>query len=154
VHKLTVVANANERYFFYDGTSQPESMVKSWDRVFKRVGETADPVVSNCHPHRFRDTFAVFRRRARCRFQSSHEGKKLLKRVQCDFLVRKCCERSARREARSLERIEDRCRRRHHSPRGGGLGSGGRLGVSAGNVCVCMAPLFSRAAVTNSDDSP
>ena len=49
----------NERYFFYDGKSQPESMVKSWDRVFKKVGETADPVVSNCHPHRFRDTFAV-----------------------------------------------------------------------------------------------
>ena len=49
----------NERYFFYDGTSQPESMVKSWDRVFKKVGETADPTVANCHPHRFRDTFAV-----------------------------------------------------------------------------------------------
>jgi integrase/recombinase XerD len=59
VHKLTAVTNGNERYFFYDGTSQPESMVKSWDRVFKKVGETAAPVVSNCHPHRFRDTFAV-----------------------------------------------------------------------------------------------
>jgi len=34
-------------------------MVKSWDRVFKKFGETADPVVPNCHPHRFRDTFAV-----------------------------------------------------------------------------------------------
>jgi integrase/recombinase XerD len=34
-------------------------MVKSWDRVFKKVGERADPPVANCHPHRFRDTFAV-----------------------------------------------------------------------------------------------
>jgi integrase/recombinase XerD len=57
--KVTSVANSNERYFFYDGTSQPESMVKSWDRVFKKVGEAADPPVANCHPHRFRDTFAV-----------------------------------------------------------------------------------------------
>jgi integrase len=57
--KLTAIENDNERYFFYDGTSQPESMVKSWDRVFKKVGETADPPVANCHPHRFRDTFAV-----------------------------------------------------------------------------------------------
>ena len=34
-------------------------MVKSWDRVFKKVGETADPPVPTCNPHRFRDTFAV-----------------------------------------------------------------------------------------------
>lgn len=59
VTKLAAVTNNNDRYFFYDGTSQPESMVKSWDRVFKKVGQTADPPVANCHPHRFRDTFAV-----------------------------------------------------------------------------------------------
>jgi site-specific recombinase XerD len=59
VQKLTALANANDRFFFYDGESQPESMVKSWDRVFKKVGESADPTVPNCHPHRFRDTFAV-----------------------------------------------------------------------------------------------
>jgi integrase/recombinase XerD len=57
--KLTGVENGNDRYFFYDGMSQPESMVKSWDRVFKKVGEAAHPPVANCHPHRFRDTFAV-----------------------------------------------------------------------------------------------
>jgi hypothetical protein len=57
--KLTAVPNENDAYFFYDGISQRESMVKSWDRVFKKVGETADPSVANCHPHRFRDTFAV-----------------------------------------------------------------------------------------------
>lgn len=59
VEKLSAVQNGNARYFFYDGESQPESMVKSWDRVFKKVGQTADPTVPNCHPHRFRDTFAV-----------------------------------------------------------------------------------------------
>ena len=59
VQKLAAVASPNERYVFYDGKSQPESMVKSWDRVFTKVGKTATPVVANCHPHRFRDTFAV-----------------------------------------------------------------------------------------------
>ena len=34
-------------------------MVKSWDRVFKKLGETADPPPAHFHPHRFRDTFAV-----------------------------------------------------------------------------------------------
>jgi integrase len=59
VKKLSSVTNDNDRYFFYDGSSQPESMVKSWDRVFKKVAENAEPPVANCHPHRFRDTFAV-----------------------------------------------------------------------------------------------
>jgi integrase/recombinase XerD len=53
------VTNDNERYFFYDGKSQPESMGKSWDRVFRKVSEPATPRFSNCHPHLFRDTFAV-----------------------------------------------------------------------------------------------
>jgi integrase/recombinase XerD len=57
--RLTTVENADQRYVFYDGTSEPESMVKSWDRVFNKVGMIADPPVPNCHPHRFRDTFAV-----------------------------------------------------------------------------------------------
>ena len=34
-------------------------MVKSWDRVFQKIGAAADPIVADCHPHRFRDTFAV-----------------------------------------------------------------------------------------------
>lgn len=59
IKALATVENDNERYFFYDGSSQRESMVKSWDRVFTKVGETADPPVPRCHPHRFRDTFAV-----------------------------------------------------------------------------------------------
>ena len=59
VEKLAAVENDNERYFFYDGSSLPESMVKSWDRVFRKVGENATPPVAKSHPHRFRDTFAV-----------------------------------------------------------------------------------------------
>jgi integrase len=59
VKKVAAVENGNERYFFYDGRSQPESMVKSWDRVFRKVGQTASPIVPNAHPHRFCDTFAV-----------------------------------------------------------------------------------------------
>jgi len=55
VGKLKTVQNDNDRFFFYDGTSQPEIMVKSWDRVFK----TAKPAIKGGHLHRFRDTFAV-----------------------------------------------------------------------------------------------
>ena len=59
VERLTAVENENDRFFFYDGTSQPQSMVKSWDRVFQKVFTTAKPAVAGGHPHRFRDTFAV-----------------------------------------------------------------------------------------------
>ena len=59
VEKLNAVQNDNDRFFFYDGTSQPQSMVKSWDRVFQKVFATAKPAVKGGHPHRFRDTFAV-----------------------------------------------------------------------------------------------
>jgi integrase/recombinase XerD len=59
VEKLTSVKNDSERFFFYDGTSQPQSMVKSWDRIFQKVFATAKPAIKGGHPHRFRDTFAV-----------------------------------------------------------------------------------------------
>jgi integrase/recombinase XerD len=49
----------NEKFFFYDGTSQRQSMVKSWDRVFQKVFATAKPGITGGHPHRFRDTFPV-----------------------------------------------------------------------------------------------
>jgi hypothetical protein len=35
VERLMAVKNDNDRFFFYDGTSQPQSMVKSWHRVFQ-----------------------------------------------------------------------------------------------------------------------
>jgi integrase/recombinase XerD len=59
VERLTAVRNENEQFFFYDGTSQRQSMVKSWDRVFQKVFATAKPAITGGHPHRFRDTFAV-----------------------------------------------------------------------------------------------
>lgn len=59
VEKLNAVENENAQYFFYDGVSRPESMVKSWDRVFQKVFQAADPPIQGGHPHRFRDTFAV-----------------------------------------------------------------------------------------------
>jgi integrase len=38
---------------------QPQSMVKSWDRIFGNVFSTARPPINDGHPHRFHDTFAV-----------------------------------------------------------------------------------------------
>jgi integrase/recombinase XerD len=59
VQRLTAVQNENDQFFFYDGTSQRQSMVKSWDRVFQKVFRTATLPIPGGHPHRFRDTFAV-----------------------------------------------------------------------------------------------
>jgi integrase/recombinase XerD len=59
VEKLQTVPNEHGQFFFYDGTSQRESMVKSWDRVFQKVFATTEPPITGGHPHRFRDTFAV-----------------------------------------------------------------------------------------------
>jgi site-specific recombinase XerD len=59
VDRLTAIRNENELFFSYDGTSQRQSMVKSWDRVFQKVFATAKPTITGGHPHRFRDTFAV-----------------------------------------------------------------------------------------------
>lgn len=41
VEKLNAVENENDPFFFYDGTSQAQRMVKSWDRVFQKVFVTA-----------------------------------------------------------------------------------------------------------------
>ena len=59
VEALNAVPPEHPEYFFWDGKSQRESMVKSWDRVFGDVFAKADPPILNGHPHRFRDTFAV-----------------------------------------------------------------------------------------------
>jgi integrase/recombinase XerD len=59
VARLAAIKNDNTLFFFYDGTSQPQSMVKSWDRIFQKAFATAKPVIEGGHPHRFRDTFAV-----------------------------------------------------------------------------------------------
>ena len=51
--------NAHPDYVFWDGRSERETTVKSWNRVFQRICATADPPIVGGHPHRFRDTFAV-----------------------------------------------------------------------------------------------
>jgi hypothetical protein len=37
VERLTAVRNDNDQFFFYDGASQRQSMVKSWDRVSQKA---------------------------------------------------------------------------------------------------------------------
>src|ERR1700730_6776401 len=49
VERIGAVQNTNDGYFFYEGKSQPESMVKSWDRVFEQIGASANPTVAGCH---------------------------------------------------------------------------------------------------------
>jgi len=43
---------------FWDGRRERETTVKSWNRVFRKLSDTADPPIVG-HPYRFRDTFAV-----------------------------------------------------------------------------------------------
>lgn len=56
---LEAVENEHADYVFWDGKSERETTVKSWNRVFRKVFATADPPIEGGHPHRFRDTFAV-----------------------------------------------------------------------------------------------
>jgi hypothetical protein len=57
VGMLHAVENDNDHFFFYDGVSQPESMVKCWDRVSQKAFRTAKPPIKN--GHRIAPTFAV-----------------------------------------------------------------------------------------------
>ena len=54
----------NPRYFFWSGNGDPKSAVANWQRSYRRLFELADirkpdGEVKRCHPHMFRDTFAV-----------------------------------------------------------------------------------------------
>ena len=54
----------NPRYFFWSGNGDPKSAVANWQRSYRRLFKltdirTADGEVKRCHPHMFRDTFAV-----------------------------------------------------------------------------------------------
>jgi hypothetical protein len=50
----------DEKFFFLLRHQPAQSIVTSWDRIFQKVFATARPVIKGGHPHRFRDTFAVF----------------------------------------------------------------------------------------------
>jgi len=54
----------NPRYFFWSGNGDPKSAVADWQRSYRRLFKsadirTADGEGKRCHPHMFRDTFAV-----------------------------------------------------------------------------------------------
>jgi integrase len=56
--------NTNETYFFWTGAGKPIVAVSNWRRSFGRVFAIAnlkepDGTPKRCHPHMFRDTFAV-----------------------------------------------------------------------------------------------
>jgi len=54
----------NPRYFFWSGNGDPKSAVADWQRSYRRLFQLAnikkpDGEQKRCHPHMFRDTFAV-----------------------------------------------------------------------------------------------
>jgi integrase/recombinase XerD len=54
----------NPRYFFWSGNGKLKSAVADWQRALRRVFDLADishadETPKRCHPHMFRDTFAV-----------------------------------------------------------------------------------------------
>jgi integrase len=54
----------NPRYFFWSGNGDPKSAVANWQRAYRRLFEITnilrpDGTPKRCHPHMFRDTFAV-----------------------------------------------------------------------------------------------
>lgn len=54
----------NPRYFFWSGNGLPKSAVADWQRSYRRLFQIADirqldGERKRCHPHMFRDTFAV-----------------------------------------------------------------------------------------------
>jgi len=54
----------NDRYFFWTGEGLPKTITSNWQRsyakLFKLAGlKETDGVPRRCHPHMFRDTFAV-----------------------------------------------------------------------------------------------
>jgi integrase/recombinase XerD len=59
VKVLDGVRNERPEYFFWDGKSERETTVKSWNRVFQKLFAAAEPAIVVRHPHRFRDTFAI-----------------------------------------------------------------------------------------------
>jgi integrase/recombinase XerD len=59
VKALEGIRNERAEYFFWDGKSERETTVKSWNRVFQKLFAAAAPPIVGGHAHRFRDTFAI-----------------------------------------------------------------------------------------------
>jgi integrase len=64
LRKIPLGPNPNPRYFFWSGNGSPKSVVGNWQRSFRRLFKIAnlrgdDGLPKRCHPHMFRDTFAV-----------------------------------------------------------------------------------------------
>jgi len=59
VKALEGLRNERTEYFFWDGQSERETTVKSWNRVFQKLFSTTEPPIAGGHAHRFRDTFAI-----------------------------------------------------------------------------------------------
>jgi integrase len=54
----------NPRYFFWSGNGSPKTLVGDWQRSYRRLFKISDlrledSTPKRCHPHMFRDTFAV-----------------------------------------------------------------------------------------------
>ena len=61
---LDSLPNSNPRYFFWSGNGDPHTGKKGWQRSLRRLFKklsltTEDGQSKRCHPHMFRDTFAV-----------------------------------------------------------------------------------------------
>jgi integrase len=64
LESIPVGPRPNPRYFFWSGNGLPKSAVANWQRSYRRLFELADirrldGEKKRCHPHMFRDTFAV-----------------------------------------------------------------------------------------------
>lgn len=59
VKALEGLQNERAEYFFWDGKSERETTVKSWNRVFQKLFSMAQPPIVGGHAHRSRGTFAI-----------------------------------------------------------------------------------------------
>jgi integrase/recombinase XerD len=64
LESLPLGPKPNPRYFFWSGNGNPKSAVANWQRSYRRLFRLADirkpdDELKRCHPHMFRDTFAV-----------------------------------------------------------------------------------------------
>jgi integrase/recombinase XerD len=55
---LRDLPNSNPKYFFWTGNGLVKSLVADWQRTFRKMFSLAE-LGKRCHPHMFRDTFAV-----------------------------------------------------------------------------------------------